>query len=324
MLGSWAEHLAHKRKGRLSQAGRKMFTATIVGFVAGLACPTASLAGVPNATFDGGIAVQPVTLPSGNTGTLTQSHIGTTPFDLYAKGANDPFRGEEYDVEARATSSLYLFGGGDLWFPIPSGELPALGGSAEMTYYAEVSGPPDLSVPLNLDGSYKFSVGGLTGDVEATADVSINYGFFGVSPGGSIFKYVNAKCIPNVGCSNSGPLVQAGSFDVGFDVTTNVVFGISLLAAGSVDVGQFAGYPGRGGAGASLDPVLSIPAAFLADHPGISLELSSNVTQPIGSIPEPSTWVMMLAGFAGVGFLGWRGSRKTAVRTPRPSSPCPY
>jgi PEP-CTERM motif len=27
-------------------------------------------------------------------------------------------------------------------------------------------------------------------------------------------------------------------------------------------------------------------------------------------VPEPSTWAMMLAGFAGLGFLGWRGSGK--------------
>jgi hypothetical protein len=31
-------------------------------------------------------------------------------------------------------------------------------------------------------------------------------------------------------------------------------------------------------------------------------------------IPEPSTWAMMLIGFAGLGFLGWRGSQKTAGR----------
>ena len=29
-------------------------------------------------------------------------------------------------------------------------------------------------------------------------------------------------------------------------------------------------------------------------------------------VPEPSTWVMMLLGFAGLGFAGWRGRRKTA------------
>ena len=30
-------------------------------------------------------------------------------------------------------------------------------------------------------------------------------------------------------------------------------------------------------------------------------------------VPEPSTWAMMLAGFAGLGFLGWRGSRRTVA-----------
>jgi PEP-CTERM motif len=32
----------------------------------------------------------------------------------------------------------------------------------------------------------------------------------------------------------------------------------------------------------------------------------------IDAVPEPSTWAMMLMGFAGLGFAGWRGSRTTA------------
>jgi PEP-CTERM motif len=32
-------------------------------------------------------------------------------------------------------------------------------------------------------------------------------------------------------------------------------------------------------------------------------------TLTIGSVPEPSTWVMVLAGFAGLGFMGWRSRR---------------
>jgi len=31
------------------------------------------------------------------------------------------------------------------------------------------------------------------------------------------------------------------------------------------------------------------------------------------AVPEPSTWAMMIAGFAGLGFLGWRRARKVAV-----------
>jgi hypothetical protein len=33
----------------------------------------------------------------------------------------------------------------------------------------------------------------------------------------------------------------------------------------------------------------------------------------MGSVPEPSTWAMMALGFAGLGFLGWRGSRNTTA-----------
>jgi hypothetical protein len=35
---------------------------------------------------------------------------------------------------------------------------------------------------------------------------------------------------------------------------------------------------------------------------------------PTAPVPEPSTWAMMLVGFAGLGFLGWRGSRKPGGR----------
>jgi hypothetical protein len=32
------------------------------------------------------------------------------------------------------------------------------------------------------------------------------------------------------------------------------------------------------------------------------------------AVPEPSTWAMMAVGFAGLGFVSWRGSRKTAAQ----------
>jgi hypothetical protein len=32
-----------------------------------------------------------------------------------------------------------------------------------------------------------------------------------------------------------------------------------------------------------------------------------------GAVPEPATWAMMLAGFAGLGFAGYRASRRNAA-----------
>jgi hypothetical protein len=39
---------------------------------------------------------------------------------------------------------------------------------------------------------------------------------------------------------------------------------------------------------------------------------NGNIVVP--TVPEPSTWAMMALGFAGIGFLGWRGSSKPAAQ----------
>jgi choice-of-anchor A domain-containing protein len=38
-----------------------------------------------------------------------------------------------------------------------------------------------------------------------------------------------------------------------------------------------------------------------------------NGALPTAPVPEPSTWAMLIAGFAGLGFLGWRRARKGAA-----------
>ena len=42
-------------------------------------------------------------------------------------------------------------------------------------------------------------------------------------------------------------------------------------------------------------------------------DLSVNYQQVLTPVPEPSTWAMMLLGFAGVGFAGYRASRKSVA-----------
>ncbi len=46
---------------------------------------------------------------------------------------------------------------------------------------------------------------------------------------------------------------------------------------------------------------------FTAGPNGESNGLFGSLT----AVPEPSTWAMMLAGFAGLGFAGYRRARKT-------------
>jgi PEP-CTERM motif len=59
-------------------------------------------------------------------------------------------------------------------------------------------------------------------------------------------------------------------------------------------------------ASAWVDPYISTPG-------GYTLYLSPGIVNGVpSSIPEPSTWAMMLAGFGGLGFLGWRRARRGA------------
>jgi hypothetical protein len=46
-------------------------------------------------------------------------------------------------------------------------------------------------------------------------------------------------------------------------------------------------------------------------HSGITMNLPPTASL---SAPELSTWAMMLLGFTGLGYAGWRGSRKAALR----------
>jgi hypothetical protein len=56
-------------------------------------------------------------------------------------------------------------------------------------------------------------------------------------------------------------------------------------------------------------------------HTAISLETSSGQSftitggffGPLAAVPEPSTWAMMLVGFAGIGFMAYRRKNKTAL-----------
>jgi PEP-CTERM motif len=63
--------------------------------------------------------------------------------------------------------------------------------------------------------------------------------------------------------------------------------------------------------------ILTIPQGEMLQAPKDGQTPQTDLIQPAGvtvpsPIPEPSTWVMILIGFTGLGYAGWKTSRKRA------------
>jgi hypothetical protein len=79
-----------------------------------------------------------------------------------------------------------------------------------------------------------------------------------------------------------------------------------VLAFAPVCVGFPAAFGVCGGGGGHLGVV----ASFVTDQAPFVTLVSSVTT----AVPEPSTWAMMLLGFAGLGFMAYRRNNRVALR----------
>jgi hypothetical protein len=67
------------------------------------------------------------------------------------------------------------------------------------------------------------------------------------------------------------------------------------------------------GLGTSSSEASGASFDYLSDAGGSVFTLALPVDPGVGwviAVPEASTWAMMLLGFGGLGYAGWRGSRK--------------
>jgi hypothetical protein len=85
------------------------------------------------------------------------------------------------------------------------------------------------------------------------------------------------------------PAATSGTFSQTYDLATSLINGITVL--------QFI---------AGLEAGNAYLNIHNATFPGG--EIRGQIT---ASVPEPSTWAMMILGFVGVGFMGYRRSRKS-------------
>ncbi len=80
-------------------------------------------------------------------------------------------------------------------------------------------------------------------------------------------------------------------------MTSNVFYQVSMFAL--VGVVNQTGY-------AFVDPFFTAPEGF-------TITTSPNIGNMAPSVPKPSTWAMMVLGFAGVGFMAYRRRTQTAA-----------
>jgi PEP-CTERM motif len=123
-----------------------------------------------------------------------------------------------------------------------------------------------------------------------------------------------------------------GYLDAGGTITTIDPFGSTFTQALGVNnsgeiVGFYVdpttglqdGYIDNGGVFTSFDPYGSVSTTIngvnnLGDIVGFYTTASDTVVGFVGTpVPEPSTWAMLLAGFAGLGFLGYRKTLKATA-----------
>jgi hypothetical protein len=82
---------------------------------------------------------------------------------------------------------------------------------------------------------------------------------------------------------------------------SGIVFGLDATQAAAMD----AFGPGI---------VLALSATFTNAQGGNDIIQAVQLTPTVTAVPEPSTWAMLILGFAGVGFMAYRRNRPDSVR----------
>jgi PEP-CTERM motif len=97
--------------------------------------------------------------------------------------------------------------------------------------------------------------------------------------------------------------------EVGFDIEgDNALIGGVLNGVDAVESGTNDFF-------LAWNPATSTPQAFVYATPETSIFASENFPRfsvTAAATPEPSTWAMLMIGFAGLGFAGYRRTRKAA------------
>jgi hypothetical protein len=200
-------------------------------------------------------------------------------------------------------------------------------GDPDGNFVANDSGGGDLVSPGSTDIT-GWTISGSSGPLIWIPSGGL-YGGLNPSPGNPSAFFIdltgNFDHAPFDSVSQTLATTAGAHYQLTFDLGSAIQWGLQdgvTASAGSTSGSFISTNPGTSNnfwdSSETLNFVASGPSTLitLAGSTGFSYIGVDNVsvveTSP-GGVPEPSTWAMMLAGFAGIGFLGWRTKRKTAA-----------
>jgi hypothetical protein len=166
--------------------------------------------------------------------------------------------------------------------------------SATETYYVKVIGP--TGQPATLDILGKVTVSDM-----ATGPITAGFaGYTFVGPGANAGNGVFINGSAPATTSLDGTLSAQGQGLYALTLSANVTLNLGIPTCCVVTPGVVS---------AGVDPILAIDPD-MPDADAFSLQFSTGFGPAGSAVPEPSTWAMMLLGFAGLGYVGYRTSRK--------------
>jgi PEP-CTERM motif len=170
-------------------------------------------------------------------------------------------------------------------------------------YFDFTVNPDAPSVPINMPmidtgGVFHFNVVGVGPETTTYIDPPVATGYiYQIGAGDPNFASVTLPILPDQ--TNPYEIEWDNGLDTAF-VLGGHTFDFTGPGVSTFDV---LGIDGANG----LSP--NDPTAFIT---ALTFESSGNFTGTMTPIiPEPSTWAMMLIGFAGLGFAGYRASRRS-------------
>jgi hypothetical protein len=101
------------------------------------------------------------------------------------------------------------------------------------------------------------------------------------------------------------PVERVGGYLLGSTFLPYVIlYDVNHVAIDGFDASYFFGYQSDSN---------NIKYIDISPHGGQLISSLDNFTYEVAAVPEPSTWAMMILGFAGIGFMAYRRKSKLAL-----------